>query len=215
MTMGRFVLGVAGGSGAPYMRRVLEGLLSAGHEVHAVFSEAGRKVCALEAGLRLSGDPVPDERTIAEWLAPAHVAGSLRLYRLNDFEAPIASGSFRTDGMAVVPCSMGALGRIAHGTGSNLLERAADVTVKERRRLVLVPRETPLSLIHLRNMVAAAEAGIEIVPAMPGFYHNPRSVQDLVDSVAGRVLDRLGVEAGFLKRWTGPVPPEFAGWEDR
>jgi 4-hydroxy-3-polyprenylbenzoate decarboxylase len=213
--MGRYVLGVSGGSGAPYMRRVLEGLLSAGHEVHAVFSEAGRKVCAIETGLRLTGDPVADERAIVAWLTPVPIAGSLRLYRLDDFEAPVASGSFKTDGMAVVPCSVVALGRIAQGTGTNLLERAADVTVKERRRLVLVPRETPLSLIHLRNMVAAAEAGIEIVPAMPGFYHNPRTVQDLVDSVAGRVLDRLGVEAGFLKRWTGPLPPEFAGREDR
>lgn len=213
--MGSYVLGVAGGSGAPYMRRVLEGLLAGGHEVHAVFSEAGRKVCDLEVGLKLTGEPVNDEATIGEWLAATTYPGTVRVYALNDFEAPIASGSFRTDGMVVVPCSVGALGRIAHGTGSNLLERAADVSVKERRRLILVPREMPLSLIHLKNMVAAAEAGIEIVPAMPGFYHNPRTVQDIVDSVAGRVLDRLGVDAPFLKRWAGPMPPGFAAWEDR
>ncbi|MBI2964763.1 MAG: UbiX family flavin prenyltransferase [Chloroflexi bacterium] len=198
------------------MRRVLEGLMTAGHEVHGIFSEAGRKVCGLEAGLMLTGKPEIDETRVLEWLGdPAATRGTLRLYALNDFEAPIASGSFKTDGMVVVPCSMGALGRIAQGIGSNLLERAADVTVKERRRLLLVPREMPLSLIHLRNMVAAAESGIEIIPAMPGFYHNPRSVQDIVDSVAGRVLDRLGIDAPFLKRWTGPVPPEFTAWEDR
>ena len=213
--MGRYVLGVAGGSGAPYMRRVLEGLLSGGHEVHMVVSESGRKVCSLEAGLKLNGNPGEDETRIAAWLGEAAGQGALRVYALNDFEAPIASGSFKTDGMVVVPCSVGALGRIAHGVGSNLLERAADVALKERRRLILVPREMPLSLVHLRNMVAAAEAGAEIVPAMPGFYHNPRTVQDIVDSVAGRVLDRLGVDAPFLKRWTGPVPPEFAAWEDR
>ncbi|MBI4221047.1 MAG: UbiX family flavin prenyltransferase, partial [Chloroflexi bacterium] len=180
--MGRYVLGVAGGSGAPYMRRVLEGLLTAGHEVHMVVTEAGRKVSDLEAGLKLTGQPEIDERRLIEWLRSPGFAERLHVYALTDFESPIASGSFKTEGMVVVPCSMGALGRIAHGTGSNLLERAADVMVKERRKLILVPREMPLSLIHLRNMAAAAEAGVEIVPAMPAFYHNPRTVQDLVDT---------------------------------
>lgn len=213
--MGRFVLGVGGGSGAPYMRRVLEGLLLGGHDVHMVISEAGRKVSAIEADLHLAGDPRKDEQAIQTWIGGAAASGSIRVHALNDFEAPIASGSFKTDGMAVVPCSMAALGRIANGTGSNLLERAADVAIKERRRLVLVPREMPLSLIHLRNMTSAVEAGAEIVPAMPGFYHRPRSIQDLVDSVAGRVLDRLGVDAPFLRRWTGPIPAELAALEDR
>lgn len=213
--MGKFVLGVGGGSGAPYMRRVFEGLLLGGHEVHVVISEAGRKVAAIESDLHLTGDPRSDVATIHRWLGEASNSGGVRVYALNDFEAPIASGSFKIDGMAVVPCSMAALGRIAHGTGSNLLERAADVSLKERRRLVLVPREMPLSLIHLRNMVAAVEAGAEIVPAMPGFYHRPRSIQDLIDSVAGRVLDRLGVEAPFLRRWTGPIPAELSALEDR
>lgn len=213
--MGRYIVGVAGGSGAPYMRRVLEGLLLAGHQVHMVVTEAGRKVSELESGLRLTGQPEVDEHRMVDWLGNPRFADRLHMYALNDFESPVASGSFKTDGMVVVPCSMGALGRIAHGTGSNLLERAADVMVKERRRLVLVPREMPLSLIHLRNMTAAAEAGIEIVPAMPAFYHQPRTVQDLVDTVAGRVLDRLGVDAPFLRRWKEPLPNEFLALEDR
>jgi 4-hydroxy-3-polyprenylbenzoate decarboxylase len=107
--------------------------------------------------------------------------------------------------MAVVPCSTGTLARIAHGISSGLLERAADVCLKERRKLILVPRETPLSLVHIRNMAAATEAGAIVLPAMPGFYHRPQTVQDLVDFVAARVLAHLGIEASFLKRWTGPA----------
>ena len=117
--------------------------------------------------------------------------------------ATIASGSYDCAGMVVVPCSMGTLARIATGVSSSLLERAADVTLKERRRLVLVPRETPLSLIHLRNMTAVTEAGAVVLPAMPGFYHRPQGIQDLVDMIAGRVLDQLGVDSGLLRRWQG------------
>ena len=112
--------------------------------------------------------------------------------------------------MAIVPCSMGTVGRIAGGVSSNLIERAADVALKERRRLVIVPRETPFNRIHLRNMLELADAGAEILPAMPAFYHQPATIQDLVDTVAGRVLDRLGVETGLLRRWQGDPLAELA-----
>ncbi len=204
--MGVFVLGIAGASGAPYAVRVLQGLIEAGHEVHAVVSDAGRRVMDLELDVRLYGEPIHDrEELLAAAGAPGISGpGTLTVCAIDDYAAAIASGSFHTDGMAVVPCSVGTLGRIAAGAGSNLLERAADVTLKERRRLILVPREMPLSLIHLRNMVSLTEAGAEILPPAPGFYQRPETVQDIVDSVAARVLDRLGVEASFLKRWAGP-----------
>ncbi len=201
--MGIYVLGVAGASGAPYTVRVLQGLIEAGHEAHMVISDAGRRVMDLEIDLKLYGEPIHDREELLE-AAGASGPGTLTVYAIDDYAAAIASGSFRTDGMAIVPCSVGTLGRIAAGSGSNLLERAADVTLKERRRLILVPREMPLSLIHLRNMVLLTEAGAEIMPPAPGYYQRPESVQDIVDSVAARVLDRLGVEASFMKRWAGP-----------
>ncbi len=201
--MGVYVLGIAGASGAPYAVRVLQGLIDDGHEVHAVISDAGRRVMDLELDLKLYGEPIHDREELLQ-AAGADGPGTLTVCAIDDYAAAIASGSFHTDGMAVVPCSVGTLGRIAAGSGSNLLERAADVTLKERRRLILVPREMPLSLIHLRNMVSLTEAGAEILPPAPGFYQRPETVQDIVDSVAARVLGRLGVEASFLKRWAGP-----------
>ncbi len=201
--MGVYVLGVAGASGAPYTVRVLQGLIEAGHDVHAVISDAGRRVMDLEIDLKLYGEPIHDREELLGF-AGVSGPGTLTVCAIDDYAAAIASGSFHTDGMVVVPCSVGTLGRIAAGSGSNLLERAADVTLKERRRLILVPREMPLSLIHLRNMVSLTEAGAEILPPAPGFYHRPETVQDIVDSIAARVLDRLGVEASFLKRWAGP-----------
>jgi 4-hydroxy-3-polyprenylbenzoate decarboxylase len=218
--MSVYVTGISGASGAPYAKRVVQGLLAAGHEVKCVITEAGRRVLDVEEGVRLSGVPEADLPVLREWVAsgPSRTSGTagapgdttgpgrLELLDEHDVAAPIASGSYPVAGMAVVPCSTGTLARIAHGVSSGLLERAADVCLKERRKLVLVPRETPLSIIHLRNMVAATEAGALVLPAMPGFYHRPRSVQDLVDFVAARVLVHLGVESAFLKQWTGPVP---------
>ena len=208
--MATYVLGISGGSGAPYALRVLEGLLEGGHNVFGVITEAGRKVLEIECDVVLDGGPSHDERALLDALPPSEYRGSLAVLEMTDFSASIASGSFRTAGMVIVPCSMGTLSRVASGASSNLLERAADVTLKERRPLVLVPRETPLSLIHMRNMAAVHEAGATVFPAMPGFYHRPESVQDLVDSVAGRVLEILGVEARFLRRWTGPARLEAA-----
>jgi 4-hydroxy-3-polyprenylbenzoate decarboxylase len=201
--MANYVVGISGGSGAPYTRRVIEGLVDAGHDAKVVITDAGRRVFEIELGIYLTGDPETDTRTLMERLDPGSGAGSLELFDQRNIAATIASGSYDSAGMVVLPCSMGTLARIANGVSSNLLERAADVMLKERRKLILVPRETPLNLIHLRNMTAVTEAGAIVLPAMPGFYHRPESVGDLVDMIAGRVLDTLGVESTLLRRWQG------------
>ena len=206
--MDTYVIGITGASGAPYARRVLQGLLAAGHHVKLVVSPAGDQVVRIELGLRLSGALRARESQWREYLLEgageaARASGTLELLAHRDFAASISSGSYPFAGMAIVPCSMGTLARIATGVSTNLIERAADVALKEKRRLVLAPRETPLSVIHLRNMLTLAEAGAEILPAMPGFYHQPRSIDDLVDGIAGRVLERLGVANDLYKRWQG------------
>jgi 4-hydroxy-3-polyprenylbenzoate decarboxylase len=208
--MGVYVLGIAGASGTPYARRVLEEMLGAGHDVKAVITDAGRKVLAVEEDLVLTGNTEADTPTLLEWANVPDFAGTFELYHHKDVAAPIASGSFAVDGMVVVPCSGGTLGRIAHGISNGLLERAADVCLKERRRLVLVPREMPLSLIHLRNMTAVTEAGAIVLPASPGFYHNPKSIDDLVDMVAGRILASLGIDSKVMKTWLGPEPQGYS-----
>lgn len=200
MPAGDLVLAVTGASGSVYAVRLLETLLRAGRGVHLTVSPAAVEVFAQETGRRLRLEP--------EHFAPADFLGDpgvdtsrLAYHHFRDFRAGIASGSFLTAGMAVCPCSMGTVAAIAHGTSENLIHRAADVHLKERRKLVLVPRETPLGLIQLRNLTAAAEAGAVVLPAMPAFYTNPRSIADLVDFVVGRVCDQLGVEHGLLRRW--------------
>jgi 4-hydroxy-3-polyprenylbenzoate decarboxylase len=202
--MGIYTLGIAGASGAPYARRVLEQMLVAGHDVKVVITDAGRKVLAVEENLVLTGNTDADTPVLLDWAQAGSAAGTLEMYHHKDVASPIASGSFATDGMAVVPCSGGTLGRIAHGISNGLLERAADVCMKERRRLVLVPREMPLSLIHLRNMTAVTEAGAIVLPASPGFYHQPKNISDLIDMVAGRILASLGIDSPVMKPWLGP-----------
>jgi 4-hydroxy-3-polyprenylbenzoate decarboxylase len=208
--MGVYVLGIAGASGAPYARRVLEQMLSAGHQVKAVITDAGRKVLEVEESLVLTGNTEADTPVLLDWARAAGHESNLELYHHKDVASPIASGSFPVDGMAVVPCSGGTLGRIAHGISNGLLERAADVCLKERRRLVLVPREMPLGLIHLRNMTAVTEAGAIVLPASPGFYHRPNGIDDLVDMVAGRILASLGIESPVMKPWLGPEPSSYS-----
>jgi 4-hydroxy-3-polyprenylbenzoate decarboxylase len=201
--MSNYVVGISGGSGAPYTRRVIEGLVQAGHDAKIVVTDAGRRVFEIELGIALTGDPAEDTRILADNLDLGSGSGSIELFGQRNVAATIASGSYACEGMVVVPCSMGTLARIATGISSNLLERAADTALKERRHLILVPRETPLSLIHLRNMTAVTEAGAIVMPAMPGFYHLPESVDDLVDMIAGRVLNGLGVDSTLLRRWQG------------
>jgi 4-hydroxy-3-polyprenylbenzoate decarboxylase len=199
--MGNCTVVVTGASGSCYGLRLIEQLALKGHDVSVVFTEAGREVTAFELGFEL---PMGDAKMAAVALATfLELPGAERVrvaYPDELFDA-IASGSHRTDAMVVAPCSMGFVSAVAHGTADDLPERAADVMLKERRPLVLVPRETPLSLIHLRNLTACAEAGAVIVPAMPAFYQKPDSVDDLVNFVVGKVLDVLDVEHDLFKRW--------------
>jgi 4-hydroxy-3-polyprenylbenzoate decarboxylase len=215
--MNDLVLGITGASGAVYAARLLDILLAAGRNVHVSISPAGQAVLRHELNVDLDLRNVrPDELVerlnaaaaeIGGW-KPADVVeprarprGELRYHHYQDFMAPIASGSALTAGMVICPCSGGTLSAIAHGGSDNLIQRAADVHLKERRRLVLVPRETPLSAIQLDNMKRCAEAGAVVLPAMPGYYHQPRSIGDLVDFVVARVCDQLGVEQRLMKRW--------------
>jgi 4-hydroxy-3-polyprenylbenzoate decarboxylase len=196
------VLAMTGASGSAYAVRLIEVLLRAGRTVHLTLSPAAVEVLAqeLDRTVRLE----PDAFDPAALLGPSATGldlAALRYHHFRDFRAGIASGSFLTGGMAVCPCSMGTLAAIAHGTSDNLIHRAADVHLKERRKLVLVPRETPLGLVQLRNMTAVAEAGAVVLPAAPGFYNRPRTIDDLVDFVVGRVCDQLGVEHRLFERW--------------
>ena len=200
--MAVYAIGITGGSGAPYALRLLGALATAGHDTHVVISPAGEKVMQLESGIRLGRTLREKEAALTSALEiGGEGRGSLRLFDPMNLAAPISSGSFPCAGMVIVPCSTGTLGRVANGISSNLIERAADVALKERRRLVVVPRETPLSEIHLRNMLALRQAGADILPAMPAFYHRPRTIADMVDMIVGRILDRLGVENSLFYRW--------------
>lgn len=192
----RIGLAITGASGSVYGLRVLEELLRApGVEVHLTVSAAAQKVLAVEHGIAVDLEAF-DARALG-------VKPSKRLvyHHHEDVAAPPASGSFRLAALAIVPCSMGCAGRIAHGISGDLVERAADVMLKERRPLVLVPRETPLSAIHLENLAALARHGATVLPAAPGFYGKPKSVEDLVDFVVARVLDHLGVPHKLGPRW--------------
>lgn len=198
--MKRITLAWTGASGMHYGLRLLECLLGAGCRVDLLISQAARIVAKQELDLALSGDTA--ELTA---LLNARYPGDLRVHGEKEWFAPAASGSNPADAMVVCPCTMGSLAAIAHGMADNLIERAADVMLKERRPLILVPRETPFSLIHLRNMTLLAEAGATILPANPGFYHRPETVLQVVDFVVARILDQLGVANDLLPRWGGDV----------
>jgi 4-hydroxy-3-polyprenylbenzoate decarboxylase len=187
----RFVIGISGASGAIYAERTLRALARSPHQAEIVPSKVGEEIFRQERPRAL--------RAFVEELVAQ--GARLRLWDPADFYAPFSSGSQVYDGMAVVPCSGGALGRIAHGTSSDLLARAADVALKENRRLVLVVRETPLSDIHLENMLRLRRAGAVILPASPGFYAHPKDLDELADSVVQRVLDHLGAEVQGFRRW--------------
>jgi len=197
------VVAFTGASGSPYGLRLIEVLLRAGRTVHLTISPAAVEVFDCEVGRSLKlGEAEFDPAGLLGPAANGLDLSRLKYHHFRNFGAGIASGSFLTGGMAVCPCSMGTLAAIAHGVSENLIHRAADVHLKERRKLILVPRETPLGLIQLRNMVAVAEAGAIVLPAMPAFYTRPQSVADMVDFVVGRICDQLGVEHNLLKRWS-------------
>ncbi|MFP4316881.1 MAG: UbiX family flavin prenyltransferase [Desulfovibrionales bacterium] len=180
----RIVLAVTGASGICYAFRLAQ-VLAEVAELHLIFSDAAEQVMSLETDLQST-----DFSSLAK-----------RAYTQNDLAAPPASGSWIHHGMIVCPCSMASMAAIAGGLGSNLIHRAADVTLKEGRPLILVPRETPLNRIHIQNMLSVVDAGAKILPATPGFYHRPQTIDDLVDHIAGKVLDLLGVEHSLFPRW--------------
>ena len=194
MTRLPIVLAITGASGAPYAVRLLEVLARSQMPLWLIVSEHGQRLLEHECGLA-SLDALRDA-TGGDW-------SSVRVFPDDDRGALPASGSQRTAGMVICPCSMGTVAAVAAGTSRSLVERAADVALKERRELILVPRETPLSLVHLRNLVAVTEAGATVIPAAPGFYHRPTRVSDLVDFVVQRVLDHLAVDITVAGRWQG------------
>ena len=223
--MPTLVVAITGASGAAYCVRLLEVLTAAGATVHITISPSGAQVLMQELGIsvdldgfdvtqflssgsdqdsrlsRLSGGS-PETHAISSVFDESDLhSGSIVYHHHMDFSAGIASGSFLTDGMVICPCSMGTLASIAHGHSTNLIHRAADVHLKERRKLIVVPRETPLSTIQLENMHRLSQAGAVVLPAMPGFYHNPVTIHDLIDFVVGRICDQIGIRHDLVRRW--------------
>lgn len=194
------IIGVSGASGLIYAVRILKYLLAADRAIELVASKSSYRVWQAEQNIKM---PADCDRQEWFWREQAGVetGGKLRCHPWQDVGANIASGSFRTRGMIVIPCSMSTVAKLAHGLSSDLLERAADVQIKEGRKLVIVPRETPLSLIHLRNLTILAEAGVRVVPAIPAWYHQPQTIEDLVDFVVARTLDQFGIDCVPLRRW--------------
>ncbi len=222
-----FIIAITGASGAIYSIRLLEVLVAAGHDVHLSISPSGRDVIEHELELKVDLDDFQVDSLMLGDLSPAgdskldilrRIAGissedssvlsvregrpgEIHYHHHQDFKSPIASGSFITDGMIICPCSGATLSAVANGASTNLIQRAAEVHLKERRTLVLVPRETPLSMIHLENMRRAAEAGAVILPAMPGWYHEVRTIRDLVDFVVAKICDQFFIENTLMRRW--------------
>lgn len=195
----RVTLAVTGASGAQYALRLLECLVRAEVEVLFLISQAAQLVVATETELQLPPKPQALEAFLTEHYQAR--AGQIRVFGKQDWMSPVASGSGAPSAMVVCPCSTGTLSAIACGASNNLIERAADVALKERRQLILVPRESPYSTIHLENMLRLSQMGAVILPASPGFYHQPQSIDDLVDFVVARILNQLGIEQDLLKRW--------------
>jgi len=194
------VLAITGASGAPYAVRLLEVLLQSGQHVHLMISPSGQAVLKQELGLEVNLQQFELKQLLPEFVLSKTI-GTLTYHQHYDYFTPVASGSFLTRGMVVCPCSGSTLSGIAHGSSQNLIQRAADVHLKERRKLILVPRETPLSLVYLDNLRKVAEAGAVVLPAMPGWYHGVRDLSDLVDFIVARILDQLAIPHTLMKRW--------------
>ena len=192
---GRLVVAITGASGAPYALRFLQEAICHYQEIYVALSDQALQVISIETGRAVNA------RSLSVQTLLGFESDVVRFVDKRDYFSPPASGSFRHDGMVIVPCSMGTAARIAHGISDDLITRAADVCLKERRKLILVPRETPWNLIHLRNMTQLAEAGAVIVPASPGFYNKPASVEDLVDFMVARILQQLGIEQTLIPQW--------------
>ena len=197
-----FTVAITGASGSIYAQRTLMHMAASGvvERINLIMSEAATTVAKVELGVDLSA---ADSATINHWLGLSADSRLIHLHRLDNVAARPASGSHPQEGMVIVPCSMGTLGAIASGAGTNLIHRAADVTLKESRRLVLVPRETPYNAIHLENMLRLSHAGAHIIPASPGFYHRPQTIEALVDHLVFRILDHLGIPHSRSSQWRG------------
>lgn len=193
------ILALTGASGAPYALRLLESLLKAGVRVDLIFSKAAQMVLAMESDLEVPARPSEVASSFQQQYSVS--PDQLRVYGREDWMAPAASGSHTARAMVVCPCTMGTLAAIATGMSDNLIERAADVMIKEHRQLILVPREAPFSAIHLENMLKLSRLGVTIMPANPGFYYQPKTINDLVDFVVARLLDQLEVDHNLLPRW--------------
>ena len=195
MTTGNLVIGITGASGAIYAQRFVRQAVRLYERVFLIMSEQARQVADTELGVALASCP--------DWIAPwlGEVPSNLEVLAAKDYYTPPASGSFRHDGMVIVPCSMGTAGRIANGVSDDLLTRCADVCLKERRKLIVVPREMPWNLIMLRNLTQLAEAGATILPACPAWYSKPQTLDDLADTVVARILQNLGVDQDLIKPW--------------
>ena len=199
MTNKQITLAWTGASGAPYGLRLLECLLAADYQVYLLISSAARVVLATEHGLKLSAAPdTAQQQLVAHLQCPAE---KLVVCGKEDWFSPVASGSAAPKQMIICPCSASTLASVAYGMSNNLLERAADVVIKERGQLLLVIRETPFSSIHLENMLKLSQLGVTIMPAAPGFYHQPQTIDDLVDFMVARILDHLNIEQGLVPRW--------------
>lgn len=192
---GRLVVAITGASGAPYALRFLQEATRHYSEIYVALSDQAYQVIGVETGRGITAQSVSAKSLLG------FDSDVIRIVDKKDYFSPPASGSFRHDGMVIVPCSMGTAARIAHGISDDLIARAADVCLKERRPLILVPRETPWNLVHLRNMTQLAEAGATILPAAPGFYHKPQSIDDLVDFLVARILQQLGIEQQLTPQW--------------
>lgn len=189
--MKKIVVGITGASGSIYALRLIEELLKREIFVHIICTENGKRVMKYETSI-----------DIDEWTRDLREKYStLKLEDINNLFSGVASGSFKFDAMIILPCSMGTLAEISSGLAKNLLCRAADVALKENRKLIIVPRETPLNAIHLENMLKLSRLGVSILPAMPGFYHNPQSMEDLINFVVGKILDSLSIENSLFKKW--------------
>jgi len=198
MFLSRYIVALTGASGVVYGLQLITELLKREHEVHLVVSEPAALVLRQEMGWQQVSSW---EDVIRDHLPP----GKLLYYNNSDIAAPIASGSFISDAMVIIPCTMSTLAAVAHGMSGSLIERAADVMLKEQRSLILVPRETPLSAVHLRNMLLLADMGVSIVPAMPAFYHQPESINDLISFMVGKVLDIMQISHDIFRRYEGTV----------
>lgn len=196
------VLGISGASGTVYGIKLLKFFLENDYKVDLVFSTNAFKVAKYELDLIIDGSsPSASKSSLLKLLNLSNASENLQVWGLSNVAASISSGSYKTQGMIIAPCSMASLANIAAGTSNNLLTRAADVTIKEKRKLVLLPRETPLSQIHLRNMLSLSEIGVSIVPPTPGFYHNPQTMDDLINFVLGKTLDIFGIDNNLFERW--------------